>query len=126
VKLKLSDRTIAALATVLAASIPCSAQETTVVESRIGNLSFEYGYPSKRTVTGLYDELDFQRATQAYIWGLPIVSMAVWQQVTKKTFGAGNGDIVVYRTYRDKLGLLAANNTTQYIVSFVDWGNLDR
>jgi len=50
----------------------------------------------------------------------------VWQQVTKKTFGAGNGDIVVYRTYRDKLGLLAANNTTPYIVSFVDWGNLDR
>jgi hypothetical protein len=51
VKLKLSDRTIAALATVLAASTPGSAQETTVVESRIGNLSFEYGDPSKQTVT---------------------------------------------------------------------------
>jgi hypothetical protein len=29
-------------------------------------------------------------------------------------------DIVVYRTYPDKLGLMAANNTTPYVVSFVN------
>jgi hypothetical protein len=77
VKLKLPDCIIAALGIGLAAFAPCSAQETTVVETRIGELSFEYGYPSKQAVTKLYDELNYQRATQAYIWGLPIVSMAV-------------------------------------------------
>lgn len=118
----LADRIIVALVVVLAASNPCFAQETTVAETWTGELSFENGYPSKQAVTKLYDELDFQRATQAYIWGLPIVSMAVWQEVTNKTFGAGNGDIVVYRTYRDKLGLMVANNTTPYIVSFIDLG----
>lgn len=97
-----------------------SVENTQTVETRIGKLDFELGYPSKETVTKLYDALDFQRATQAYIWGLPVVSMAEWQQVAKQTFGAGNGDIVVYSTYRDKLGLLASNNTTPHIVSFID------
>jgi hypothetical protein len=38
--------------------------------------------------------------------------MAEWQHVTEQAFGAKNGDLVVYRTHRNKLGLLAANNTT--------------
>lgn len=46
------------------------------VETRIGKLSFEYGLPTIETTDKLFDELDFQRAVQAYIWGLPIVSMA--------------------------------------------------
>jgi len=29
------------------------------------------GYPSKVSVEKLYDEKDFQRATQALIWALP-------------------------------------------------------
>ena len=33
------------------------------------------GYPTKDTVTKLYDEMDFQRAMQAYLWSFPAVSM---------------------------------------------------
>jgi hypothetical protein len=89
------------------------------VDTRLGPLAFDHSYPAKDTVATLYDALDFQRATQAYLWGLPLVSMAEWQHVTEQTFGVKNGDLVVYRTYRDKLELLAANNTTPYTVSFV-------
>src|SRR5262249_7346698 len=43
--------------------------------TRIGKLSFHHdfakGYPRKETVEKLYDERDFQRACQAYLWGLP-------------------------------------------------------
>ena len=39
------------------------------VQTRIGKLSFEGGYPSQETVAKLYDEMDFQRAVQAYLWG---------------------------------------------------------
>ena len=51
------------------------------IDTRIGKLSFENGYPSRESVEKLFDAMDFQRATQAYIWALPIVSMAEWQSV---------------------------------------------
>jgi hypothetical protein len=43
-----------------------------LVKTRIGDLQFVNGYPSDATVTKLYDEMDFQRAVQAYLWGLPV------------------------------------------------------
>ncbi len=89
-------------------------------DTRIGELDFELGLPSEETVTKLFDELDFQRACQAYIWALPLVSMAAWQRANYETFGAADCDIVIYRTYRDKLGILTPNATTPYIVSFVN------
>ena len=51
------------------------------VDTRMGKLTFENGYPSRKSVENLFDEMDFQRACQAYIWALPIVSMAEWQGV---------------------------------------------
>jgi hypothetical protein len=44
------------------------------VETRIGALSFERGFPSAETARKLYDELDFQRAVQAFLWAFPAVS----------------------------------------------------
>ena len=49
---------------------PVLAQET--IDSRIGPLSFTHGfttgYPTNETIAKLYDEMDFQRAVQAYLW----------------------------------------------------------
>jgi len=36
------------------------------VETRLGTLEFYDGFPSDATVAKLYDNLDFQRAVQAY------------------------------------------------------------
>ena len=44
---------------------PALAQEA--IDTHIGTFTFESGYPSTETVQKLYDEIDFQRATQAYI-----------------------------------------------------------
>jgi hypothetical protein len=88
--------------------------------TRIGELDFELGLPTEDTVAKLFDELDFQRACQAYIWALPIVSMAAWQRANYQKFGATDCDIVLYRTFRDKLGILTPNATTPYIVSFAN------
>jgi hypothetical protein len=41
------------------------------VNTSLGPLTFDHGYPLKDTVTMLYDALDFQRATQAYLWDCP-------------------------------------------------------
>ena len=92
------------------------------VQTRIGELTFENGYPSRESVEKLYDAMDFQRATQAYIWSLPIVSMAEWQAVQEDQFSANDGDLVVYKTTEEKLGILTANATTPYIIGFYDLG----
>ncbi len=94
------------------------------ISTRIGNLEFshdfENGVPSQETVEKLFDEMDFQRACQAYIWGLGPVAMYEWQKEAKERFGAGNFDIVRYDSYSDKRGILTANATTPYICAFVN------
>jgi hypothetical protein len=94
------------------------------ITSRLGTLEFTHdfanGLPTEATVERLYDELDFQRACQAYLWGLPIVAFAQWQWVHENVFGAASGDVVASVAYTDKLGILTANTTTPYYVSFFD------
>lgn len=88
------------------------------VDTRIGTLEFINGYPSDKTIDKLYNELDFQRAVQAYIWGLPMVEMAEWQKAQKDIFKAGTNDFVTYKTFSQKLGILTANATTPYMMAF--------
>ncbi|WP_199553877.1 DUF1254 domain-containing protein [Sandaracinobacteroides hominis] len=96
----------------------------TTIGTRIGALSFTHdmpnGYPTPETLEKLFDERDFQRACQAYLWALPIVSFAAWQRSQAEQLGAANGQLVSYLSYVDKLGILTANATTPYYVGFVD------
>lgn len=96
---------------------------TGTVDSRLGPLQLEGGYPTPDTVARLYDELDFQRAVQAYLWAVPLVSFAQWQEQYEKVFGQQDGDLVLTTSFRDKLGLLTANDTTPYVIGFL---NLER
>jgi hypothetical protein len=92
-------------------------------KSRVGKLDFEDGYPSKKTVERLYEAMDFQRAVQAYLWAIPTVGFAQWREQHQEVFGAQDGDVVYYSSYQDKLGILAPNATTPYLVGFY---NLER
>lgn len=113
----MKQRFIATLLILLGVATWVHAQE---VQTRIGKLSFEGGYPSHETVDKLYDEMDFQRAVQAYLWAIPLVGFAQWQEEHENVFGAKDGDVVSYVSYRDKLGLLTANATTPYIIGFLN------
>lgn len=93
------------------------------VESRIGPLAFQGGYPSDETVNKLYDEMDFQRATQAYMWAIPIVSFAKWQEQHEIVFGQEDGDLVEMASSQDKLGMLTPNDSTTYLLGYL---NLER
>ncbi len=108
----------------VAALISGAAMAEETIETRIGPLTFthdfENGYPTIETQQKLFDEMDFQRATQAYIWAIPIVAFAQWQRAHEETFGAASGDIVHYRDTVDKYGLLTANTTTPYALSFIN------
>jgi hypothetical protein len=95
------------------------------VKTRIGVLEFTEGgfaggFPTIETADKLHDELDFHRATQAYLWALPIVSFAELLRAHEEVFGAKDGDIVMYKTPQAKCGVLTANVTTPYAFSFAD------
>lgn len=94
------------------------------LETRIGPLKFTHdfanGYPTEATQKLLFEEMDFQRACQTYIWSIPLVAMAQWQHANTHQLGAKNGQIVFEESYTDKLGGLTYNTTTPYVVLFID------
>lgn len=49
--------------------VPAAHAQTQTVETRIGKLDLDVGYPTKATAEKLYDEMDFQRATQVRLSG---------------------------------------------------------
>src|SRR6201992_3831074 len=94
------------------------------IEARIGTLEFTHdfanGYPTDATVDKLYDERDFQRACQAYLWALPAVSFKAWQRGVTKGLGAKSGQIVAILSIEARRGILTANATTPYYLGFAD------
>ncbi|MGA9873004.1 MAG: DUF1254 domain-containing protein [Rhodococcus sp. (in: high G+C Gram-positive bacteria)] len=86
----------------------------------LGSIDRVRELPDRRSISTIFDELDYQMACQAYLWALPLVSYAQWKKVHYETFGATGSDIVHYVTYRDRLGLITANATTPYILNFFD------
>ena len=95
-----------------------------LVKTRIGDLSFthsfETGYPTDTTAKKLLNEMDFQRACQAYIWSTPFVSFAQWHYANHVQLGAKNGQITFHESYKDRLGGLTFNATTPYVFPLLD------
>jgi hypothetical protein len=86
----------------------------------LGRVRLDGELPDRDDLPLVFDTLDHQLATQVYLWALPLVSYARWQQQHREVFLATDYDIVHYVTYADRLGLITANATTPYLVSFID------
>ena len=85
------------------------------INTRLGKIEVESGYPSQEGIGKLTDEMDYQRACQAYIWGLPIVGLHEWQTTHDKVFKVRNGQLVSYLSFEEKLGIMTPNFDTPYI-----------
>src|SRR6516164_5260256 len=106
------------------AAAPTEPSSAPSLRMPVGAVPLSLGLPADRaTRQMLYDELDFQRACQVYLWALPIVSFAEWQHAARAVFGAGDTDMVIYESIKDKLGILTANATTPYILGLPDLSN---
>jgi hypothetical protein len=68
----------------------------------------------------LYDEHDFQRACQAYLWALPIVSAGEMERVIMQAPGAAYGDILSLVTFPALSRFLTANATTPYALTWLN------
>jgi len=61
-----------------------------------------------------------QRASQAYLWSLPLVALAQWQHEARRAFGMRDTDVVIYESLEDHRGILTADVSMTYIVGFPD------
>lgn len=94
--------------------IPSGIETPPVVESRLGTLKFFDGFPDSASVEKLYDNLDFQRAVQAYLLALPPVSMVGLREGLTK-WGPENITIPTFENLMDSRSLfLTANANTPY------------
>ena len=67
------------------------------VETRIGDLEFVGGYPTEDTIRKAFDQLDVQRATQAYLEFMPMMSVNSIFEAHVRDYGmATPGDVGVY------------------------------
>jgi hypothetical protein len=67
----------------------------------------------------LFDAMDLQRAAQAYIWSLPLVSVTTWREQQNQLYGPNaRGTFAVFASYNEKLGIVTGNLTTPYIIGF--------
>jgi hypothetical protein len=99
---------IALMCAVAAAVTPAEAQERSRQETRSGVLEFESnGYPTDETVRRLEEEIDYQRAVQAYIHFIPAVGMMPWRNAHFDVLGGKAGDL---NTHQLKAGGSLSNS----------------
>jgi hypothetical protein len=100
--------------------IPASITTPEKVDTRIGTLKFDGGYPDAATVEKVYDNLDFQRGIEAYLNTMQGASLVAMRRGFRET-GAVNGTIGMFNTLMDSKSLfLTANADTVYAMTWID------
>jgi len=89
-----------------------------VLQARFGSVTLDAnGYPDVKGIDSLYDELDYQRACQAFLWGLPAVGME-GQHLMQKHFGAtGPYDSLLLYGADVVGGMLTPNSSVGYVIT---------
>src|SRR5580698_3319683 len=100
-----------------------TAKATSSRYDELADLAFEENRPTKETAQTLRDELLFQRATQTYLWALPLVNTLGMKFGSEKTFGAGYNVLPIWKKRLDAKTLVTTpNSDVIYAMSYVDLG----
>ncbi len=103
--------------------IPPGIASPDTVETRLGTLNFFDGFPDKASVEKIYDNLDFQRAVQAYLLAIPAVNQAD-NRAAILQMGPANTTVPIWEQMVDSRTIeLTANNNTPYTWFWVDLSN---
>lgn len=93
------------------------------VETQLGTLNFFGGFPDQASVDKLYDNLDFQRAVQAYLLALPVVNQ-VGNRDGILQVGPANTTVPIWENLVDSRTIeLTANDNTPYTWFWLDLRN---
>jgi hypothetical protein len=89
----------------------------------LANLPFVEDRPTKETAQTLRDELLFERATQTYLWALPLINTLGMKVGSEKAFGAGYNVLPIWKERLDAKTLVTTpNSDVIYAMSYVDLG----
>jgi hypothetical protein len=92
-------------------------------DTRLGQLNFERGYPTEETTRKVFDEMDYQRAVQAYLWAYPAVSFESIRIGVKRDLGLNYNEFTIADKLADAKSVwLTANDSTVYALTLVDLG----
>ena len=107
----------------LAASVAVPALAQTDRYDALANSPMFENRPTPETAKLLKDELLFQRATQTYLWALPLVNTLGMKSGSEKVFGAGYNILPVWKERLDAKTLVTTPNSDGiYAMSYLDLG----
>lgn len=90
---------------------------------KMANLPFAENRPTMDGAQTLRDELLFQRATQTYLWALPLINTLGMKNGSEKVFGAGYDVLPIWKKRLDAKTLVTTpNSDVIYAMSYVDLG----
>ena len=89
--MKLSHRHILALLAIVSGTIAATRMAHTESSrfDALSDLPFEQNRPTRQTAQQLKDELLFQRATQTYLWAMPLINTLGMKVGAEEAFGTG-------------------------------------
>ncbi len=96
---------------------PAAAKMT---DTRIGPLEFSAGYPTDETAQKLFDELDFQRAVQTYLWAMPLASYGAFAEEHFRLGANNNTVMIAEQSAKQHHLVLTGNQDTVYLSGVLD------
>ena len=98
-------------------------EESIQHQARIAALPLEENRAAPETAQVLRDELLYHRATQTYLWALPLINTLGMRRGSEKTFGAGYDVLPVWKRRLDARTLVTTpNSDVIYAMSYLDLG----
>lgn len=94
---------------------------TGTVNTFFGDFKLDHSFPSVGEADKIYDLMDHQRASQLYLWGIPLVGMTRWHEAYKENYSNYDYNTLVSVTrFNERRGILTANETTDYFFGFAN------
>ena len=114
------------LAAACAAAFSSIAPQAIAEPSRfdeLANAPFVENRPTPETARTLREELLFQRATQSYLWALPLINTLGMKVGSESIFGAGYNVLPIWKKRLDAKTLVTTpNSDVIYAMSYLDLG----
>ena len=112
--------TVAALAVMSSATL-ASAQSERI--QALADIPFEQNRPTEEAARTLMEELTFQRATQSYLWALPLLNTMGMRDGAAEAFGTGYNVMPIWTKRLDaKTRITTPNSDLIYAMVFADLG----
>jgi hypothetical protein len=101
--------------------IPADITTPDSVETRLGTLKFNDGFPDEETVQKVYDHLDFQRGVEVFLNAMPGGSVEAIRRGAASMGADNNQTVLIFAELMDSKSLfLTANTESIYNVMWVD------